>query len=303
MGLDAQHRKLVITMPRRGAFFALWLVALLPGIAGAWGAEGHRIVGAMAEDLLDARTRAAVRELAGGESLADVATWMDEERPRLQYQLPGSAAWHYEDIPVCGPRGEPSCPQGNCASKALQHYRTVLADRHASAAERLLALRIVVHLVGDIHQPLHLADNGDRGGNEIVLIGRESARPGRWDSAGAGGSSHGRNLHSAWDVDFVRRAVHGETDAQFVANLIAEHSLDRRRIEAGTPADWMAESHRIAQDFAYGRLPGFACGHRYVAPIELSSGYREEATRIVRERLADAGIRLAVVLQAALEGP
>ncbi len=290
-------------MRRPRAFWVWALAALLPGVAGAWGAEGHRIVGTVAEDLLDARTRAAVRELAGGESLADIATWMDEERPRLQHQLPGSTAWHYEDIPVCGARGEPSCPQGNCASKALQRYRAVLADRHASDADRLLALRIVVHLVGDIHQPLHLADNDDRGGNEIALAGREPSPSGRWSPPRSSGTHHGRNLHSAWDVDFVRRAAHGETETQFAAELVAEYGPHRLRIEGGTPAEWMAESHRVARDFAYSRLPGFACGPRYQGPVELSAVYRDEATLIVRERLAEAGIRLAVVLQAALEGP
>jgi S1/P1 Nuclease len=277
------------------------LGALTSPPAGAWGAEGHRIIADVAESLLDARSRAAIRELAGGESLANIATWMDEERPRLQRELPGSSAWHYDDIPVCAPADGHSCPNGHCASRALATYRGVLADRHASPAERLLALRIVVHLVGDIHQPLHMADNDDRGGNAVRILGsRASVERGPESESGAPGRPT-RNLHAVWDVDFVRRTARHASPAELASRLIAEHRADRSRIEAGTPADWMAESHAIARDFAYGQLPGFACGERGPRSVALPERYQVEATRIVRERLADAGIRLAVVLRAALD--
>ena len=247
--------------------------AWAPVTAYAWGAQGHRIVGSIAEDLLDPPTRAALHDLAGQESLADLATWMDEERPRLSHSLPGSARWHYDDIPVCQASGAQPCLRGDCASKALERYRAILAHRTADPEQRLLALRILVHVVGDIHQPMHAADDEDRG------------------------------LHSVWDVDFVRDAVGGESEKEFAADRVAEHARDLKRIEAGTFTTWIGESHAIARDFAYGQLPGFACGQRLNDPVMLSSRYRNEAPRIVTERLADAGIRLAAILRATLGRP
>jgi len=270
------------------------VLGMAPAHVWAWGAEGHRIVGQVAEDLLDARTRAAVRALAGQESLADLATWMDEERPRLSHALPGSSAWHYDDIPVCG-TPIVRCNHGDCASKALSHYREVLADRSADPAQRLLALRIVVHLVGDIHQPLHAADHDDRGGNDVQIAFSES-RTGR-------PRKHEHSLHSAWDVDFVRDAVRRASVPEFSANLIAEHGREFNRIEAGSFDGWIAESHAVAARVAYGHLPGFACGLKPQGTLFLPREYRQEAVQIVRDRLAIAGIRLARLLQTTIGQP
>lgn len=293
-----------MTAVRHGCLLGLWLLGLFASpLAAAWGAQGHRIVGDVAESLLEPVSRAEVRHLTGGQSLAEVATWMDEERPRLQHALPGSSAWHYEDRPVCPDPGADACPSGNCASRAIARYRAILADRKASTADRLLALRVIVHLMGDVHQPLHMADNHDRGGNEVAIATdrreRGFGRLPRHATAGRGG----RSLHSVWDVDFVRRAVGRESETEFAADLLAEHARDLTRIESGTPEQWMAESHGLAEHVVYGRLPGFACGQTAAEPVVLTETYREAAIRTVREQLAAAGIRLAVVLRAALAGP
>ncbi|MBS0396728.1 MAG: S1/P1 nuclease, partial [Proteobacteria bacterium] len=200
----------------------LALLALLgAGRALAWGPEGHRIAGLVAEQLLDARSRAALRELVGDESLADVGEWMDRERERLRREWPGSAQWHYDNRPVCEP-GAPAerwCPDGQCASRAYASALARLADRGAPRAARRDALRIVVHVLEDLHQPLHAADHDDRGGNELrVRVGRRG---------------HPKPLHAAWDGAFVKRAVRGESEAAFAARLVAEHRASRERLEAG----------------------------------------------------------------------
>jgi hypothetical protein len=276
------------------------VLAALPLVAHAWGAQGHRVIGRIAQELLDARTQASIRELAGQESLEDLATWMDEERPRLSHQLPGSAQWHYDDLPLCG-RPLENCPNGNCASHALPRYRAILADHRSDPTERLMALRIVVHLVGDIHQPLHAADNADHGGNDVDVSMPTSGRGLRH----ARSHGHGRNLHSFWDVELVRRAADSASNAQFAAELIAEHRRDRSRIESGTFQDWINESNNLARRVAYGHLPGFSCGHSVGddEPVELPIAYGIEGANLVRERLAVAGFRLAAVLRDALTPP
>ena len=207
-----------------GALLALGLAPAGP--ARAWGAEGHRIVGLVAERLLDARTRAALKALAGDDSLADLGLWMDRERDRLRSELPGSERWHYDNRPLCAPAtplGE-YCADGNCAARAFDRASARLADRGAPRADRLEALRIVVHVLADLHQPLHAADNDDRGGNEVLVrVGRRS-RP--------------KSLHAAWDADFVKRAVRGESEEAFAERLVGEHRATLGRLEAGGRASW-----------------------------------------------------------------
>jgi hypothetical protein len=273
---------------RRWLAIAL-LAAWLPGApAFGWGAAGHRIAGRVADELLDARTRAALAALSGTTSLAELGLWLDQQRDRLRAAEPGSERWHYDDRPVC--RAElplaAYCADGSCASRAYAHYLAVLRDRQAPAESRRFALQVVVHVLEDIHQPLHAADNGDRGANSVaVRVGRRG-RP--------------KPLHAAWDVDFVRRAARGASEASFAARLVAEHRATRARIEAGDFANWLQESYRLAHDYAYGRLPEFACGAPSRSVLRLSAEYSDGAAEIVSEQLARAGIRLAAVLRAAL---
>jgi hypothetical protein len=275
--------------PLAAACLALLLAAgLMPSPARAWGAEGHRIVARVADELLDARTRAALQQIAGDESLEDAATWLDRERMHLRSTLRGSPRWHYDDRPLCDPAVGPDqyCADGQCASRAYARYLARLGDRGASREERLFALHVVVHLIGDAHQPLHAADHDDRGGNEVrVLVGRRK-RP--------------TPLHAAWDVDFVKQAVRGSSEEAFAARLVEAHRSERAALERGGFDGWLGESYAIARDYTYGRLPGFACNQAASDPVRITPEYAAGARRIVEERLARAGIRLAAVLRATL---
>ena len=180
----------------------LGLVPAAP--ASGWGAAGHRIVGLVADELFDGRSRAALRDLAGGESLADIGLWMDCERPRLHAGPPDSERWHYDDRTVCRPAATAASyfEGGACASAVFSRYRAHLADHDLPRAERLLALRIVVHVLGDVHEP----------------------------------------LHAACDTDFVKRAVRGESEAGFAHRPVLRHREDRGAIEAGDIAASIQES-------------------------------------------------------------
>ena len=279
----------MLSCARRRAPLGLLLPLLLSALpAFGWGAEGHRIVGAIADGLLDAPTRARLAGIAGEQSLAELGLALDRDKRELEQRLPGSSRWHFDNRPDCGARERPAryCPDGACASAAYAKYRAILADRRASAAERLLALKVVVHVLADIHQPLHVADHADRGGNSL-----EVAR---------GRGRHPKPLHAAWDTDFVKRAMHGERQQEFVGELIAEYSSARPRIASGSVVDWMDESWHLAHDYAFGRLPGFSCGAADPKFVRLGADYADGAAPIVREQLARAGIRLAAELQATL---
>ena len=269
--------------------------------ACAWGPQGHRTVGAIADRLLTPEARAMVGELlaadrdkfgnpSGRTTLEAVAVWADEIR--------GTAAdeprWHYDDAPVCGTLARDSyCPHGQCNSAQLERLTAVLADARAAPLARNEALKWVVHLVGDIHQPLHAADNGDQGGNRVAV-------------ALAGVRTRGReNLHRAWDTELVTQALHTRNRQQPPADIDAlAREAQRLVAEAGqgTPADWARQSASLAKNVAY-QYPGFACGTVPDGLVVLDGDYQSEAAGIVRERLLVAGGRLSNLLNEVLVTP
>lgn len=267
----------------------LAVVTAMPRQAGAFGAAGHRVSGQIAEALLTERTRAALGDLLGTVDLAALSVAADEQRAALAARWPESPRWHYDDRLVCHPdlRYEDYCPHDACASAAIARFRAVLADGRAPREARAEAAMFIVHLVGDIHQPLHAADNNDRGGNatRVILPGETRPRP----------------LHAAWDVSFVERALDGRTVRTAAGDWLAAYR-DRVAAYAGGSVDaWMGESYALAAEFAYGALPGFACDAAPAAPVVLPEAYVHRATELMPELLVKAGARMAAVLNAALD--
>jgi hypothetical protein len=272
-------------------------VATVPG-AWAWGPQGHRTVGAIADRLLTPAARAQVAQLlaadldklgnpSGRTTLESVAVWADEvrgtpaDRPR----------WHYDDVPLCGSAPRASyCPAGECNSAQLERLTAVLTDARADLRARNEALKWIVHLVGDIHQPLHAADNGDLGGNRVHV-------------ALAGVHTRGRlTLHGVWDSELVRLALETRSRQQPPRDIDAL-AREARNLTAqagqGTPSGWASESNHLARNVAY-QYPGFACGRVPVGIVVLDGNYQREAEGIVRERLLLAGGRLANLLNETL---
>ena len=264
----------------------------------AWGPQGHRTVGAIADRLLTPAARAQVAELladdldkfgnpSGRTTLESVAVWADEirgtpaDRPR----------WHYDGVPLCGSSlRESYCPGGECNSAQLERLTLVLADRHAELRARNEALKWIVHLTADLHQPLHTADNGDHGGNRVRV-------------ALVGVRTRGRlTLHGAWDSELVTLAL-GTRNRQQPPRDIDALAREARSLtlEAGqgTPLSWASESNHLARNVAY-QYPGFACGSVPAGRVVLDRDYQREAGRIVRERLLLAGGRLANLLNETL---
>lgn len=281
---------------------------LIPGVvltlacapcAFAWGPQGHRTIGAIADRLLTPQAHAAVAALlaadldrfgnaSGRRTLEAVSVWADEIRGTAQDR----PRWHYDDMPVCGavpPRGE-YCRGGECNSAQLERLIAVLGDPRADARARNEALKWVVHLLGDLHQPLHAADNGDAGGNRVSV-------------ALAGVRTRGReNLHRAWDGELVRLALGTRGHQQPPADIDAL-ALEAQALAAtagqGSPASWARESNSLARNVAY-QTPGFRCGRTPPDIVLLDPAYQHEAESIVRERLLLAGGRLARLLNGLL---
>ncbi len=146
-------------------FVVNWLISgslLLASVAAhAWGYDGHRIAADVASGLLTQQARIRVGELLMGGSLADVASYMDDERRSLKHQIPGSDKWHYDNIPVCGKATAAAvCHNGDCATARIDQLSKLLADRKTDQATRVFAVKALVHLIADIHQPFHAANSG-----------------------------------------------------------------------------------------------------------------------------------------------
>ena len=283
--------------PLRRLAAALLLAGCAP-LAAAWGPQGHRTVGAIADRLLTPPARAAVLQLLSGDldkfghasgrsTLAAVSDWADEIRGTPADQ----PRWHYDDIPVCGRAPRDSyCAGAQCNSAQLEQQTALLRDARAPLRERNEALKWLVHLVADIHQPLHAADNHDHGGNDVPVVL-------------AGVRTRGReSLHRAWDNELVKLALQARNRQQPPAN-IAALALEARSLAAdagqGSPDSWAFESNNLARNVAY-TYPGFACNIVPQGIVVLDAAYQQQAAAIVRERLLLAGARHAAVVNETL---
>lgn len=253
-----------------------FLIAVQPAPAWAWGPMGHHLAGRLAERHLTPKARAAVMELLEpGETMAAASTWADEHRRDIK----GSGAWHYVDIPLDQERYDDrfagDVPEKGCIVPKIREFRAVLEDRGRSPEERRLALRFLIHLVEDLHMPLHVGDNHDRGGNDTQVRFFD----------------RGTNMHRLWDGDMIAGAEAAEE--KWLAELIAMDTPEARaRAMAGTVEDWATESLLIARD-AY-QDP--ATGRKIRPGTKLGEPYRAKNLPVARRRLYQGGVRLAMVL-------
>lgn len=255
---------------RRLLLLGLISSAAIAPAAHAWGFEGHRMVAALAEPLLSRPAAAEVQRLLAlepGASFSRIATWADEIRS------PVSGPWHYVNFPQgdCHYVQPRDCPKGACVVEALP-AQVALLKSDASDAERLVALKYVVHLVGDVHQPLHAGHGEDKGGNlfQVQLLGQ------------------GRNLHSLWDTGMIMNhaggaaALREAVRAQLPGGPVAGQPL--------AAAQWAEESCRLVE------VEGF-----YPASHKVDADYLDAHEATLKARLGQAALRLAALLNDALK--
>jgi hypothetical protein len=269
----------------------------------AWGDEGHAVIALIAQHYLNPVTNRRVDALLAADpdpltadTIAAAATWADKYRDtdrdgaRQRTRL-----WHFVDLEISSPDldracfGHPALPKGTLASDGpaqdcvvdkIDEFMAELKDPATDASERVVALKFLLHLVGDLHQPLHASDDHDRGGND--------------KRASAIGFKAG-TLHHYWDTEFVD--LLGADEKRVAAGLVSHISIaDARAWSRGTPSDWAFDSFRIAKNDAYGRLPQPNARGSY----RLQNDYVAMATRDVAMQLSKAGVRLAMLLNDAL---
>lgn len=245
--------------------------------AFGWGPAGHHLVARLAAAHLTPAAAARVAEILGpGITIQSIATWPDE----IRRERADTAPWHYIDIPIDQPHLDMArdCPKGDCVLAKIEDFKKVVVDPAATPVQRREALMFLVHFVGDMHQPLHCADNKDKGGNGVRLdfFGQPS------------------NLHSAWDSGLLGRI--GQEDA-----LFTQYSKDltgklAKKWGQGTVAMWAEESHKAAQKVVYGKLPQAPPG----GPVKVDAAYQRLAEPVIKKQIEKAGARLAALLNATL---
>jgi hypothetical protein len=272
----------------KGFALVVVLATIFSSTAHAWGNEGHRIIGYIAASLLSDTARQQLRQLLGDVDLAHIANELDDNREVIEQRHPGASRWHYENRSICG--NEISCPQGQCVTQQIERYLRVLKDKRATGEQRVEAIVIVVHLVGDLHQPLHLSDNRDRGGNDVWVLLPRDAEPHR--------------LHEVWDTRLVKMNMQRRAPSKYAQFLMRDFDAKFADWRSGNVQSWAAETHRLGSERAYRALPNFECAiraHNGGEAIPLQQSYVDASRKVVAEQLAKAGVRLAATLNAAFE--
>lgn len=233
----------------------LLLALLLSPNAFGWGAFGHRVIGALAERRLCKEAAEHARATLGGQSLSEASTWADEKRtdPAYRYMKP----WHYVGMPFGShyedDRHDPRGDVVTAVASALERLRA-----NETAAE---GLRMLIHFVGDAHQPLHAGRHEDGGGNavDVTWFGKDDS------------------LHHVWDTGLPTKS--GLTVEALAAELDADHG----EVALARPADWVDESSALAPTV-------------YPESPRLGDEYVRKFLPVAKRRLFEAGVRLATLL-------
>ena len=240
------------------------LIILLTISAFGWGPTGHRVAGLVAEKYLSKKAKKELLRILNGQSLAMASTWMDEIRSDSTYDY--MSDWHWVTIQDRQTYVQSEKNPNGDVIQTLERIITALKSKKLSAKEETEYIKMLIHLVGDIHQPLHVAGGNDRGGNDVKVT---------WFRADS-------NLHRVWDSDMI-----DDTKLSFTELAESLEKPDAVKLNAWQQAsvlDWANESmsyrHQV-YDYGNGKL-GYL--------------YSYNNFHIVRIRLLQAGIRLAGVL-------
>ena len=272
--------------------WALLVLALAPATTFAWSALGHRLVGDLAATRLTPQASAEVARLLAGEpdaTLGGVSNWADELRDSDPQRFKATAAWHYIDSKdgSCHFVLPRDCPDGNCVVAAIDAQRRILADRKQSPAARRDALKFVVHLVADAHQPLHADYRRDAGGNQFDVNLRTDLEPEAYARKSYVNGVMSTNLHAVWDYYVLASAR--LTPKQYLARL--QPRLPRlKAAQIGNPLAWAQESCALID-----------ARQLYPARHSMDHAYLTQMRPLAERRVETAAVRLAAVLNQALQ--
>ncbi len=311
------------------------LIALLPLLAPtagwAWGCTGHEVVAYIAAQNLNPKAAKQVAGLLKNAKYAKgvirycaatdlgkmeyFSTWADDTRTTT------TASWHFWDIPLdkTTATSDEFCDPG-CVVHALTNQLVILRNSHKPRLARQQALMYIIHFVGDSHQPMHISDNGDRGGNCVPIDFEWKNNTTHTKEESKSPGSYSPNLHSIWDSSIIEsmtgtlnKTNRDQRTKAFADSVIEEYhseisSLSSSQVDFQA---WALQTHPLAKSNAYDPLPAKiaedANPHTLKNCVGVSNGffqlhelanddYVKQAQPIVKEQLARAGARLAATL-------
>lgn len=244
-------------------------LALAPSTALAWGKTGHRVIGSIAQRHLTPRAAAGVKRILGVETLAEASNWPDFMRSDTgDFWQHTASPWHYVTVPRGKIYADVGAPPEGDAVTALERFSSTIRDPKAALADKQLALRFIVHIIGDLQQPLHAGNGSDKGGNDVKVT--FNGKP--------------TNLHALWDRALVddEQLSYSEM-AAWLGNRITP--ADVKAWSTTDPRVWIAESAEL-RDLIYPANGETNLSYRYVF----------EHTAQMELRLEQGGVRLAAYL-------
>lgn len=233
-----------------------------------WGQKGHDTVAYIAENHLTPAAKTAVDSILEGKTMVYWANWLDNASHSQDYAY--TKTWHYKNIDEgLAFEDAPNIPEGNIV-EAIYSQTDVLTDPEASTADKNLALKMVIHFLGDIHQPMHMGRATDRGGNyhKVKFFSKPT------------------NLHSVWDTDILEAAhAWSHTEWQREIDLLPPMEEEAIIME-GNPETWGKETYGVCSEIYSATPEGQTLSYDYIAAW----------TSVIESQLLKGGLRLADVL-------
>lgn len=262
-------RKLA-TMKRRllafGIILSLAFNVKAMGSDEDWGSKGHRAVAAIATKYLKPKTRKAIEKLLGAETLVTVSTYGDEIKSYEEYRKYSS--WHYVNIAPGLTYAEADKNEYGDLVQGIRTCKEILLSDESSEEEKVFYLKMLVHFIGDLHQPLHLGHAEDKGGNDFQV---------RW-------FNDGTNLHSLWDTKMIES--YGMSYSELATNFGEVSKTEYKALTSGDVLDWVSEGQDLAEMVYASAEIGEKLSYRYQA----------DNYHIIQEQLQKGGVRLAAFL-------
>ena len=233
-----------------------------------WGQTGHRVVGYIAEANLSKRALKKINKLLGGHSIAYYSTYADEIKSESAYNKYGP--WHYVNYPMSETYKLEEASEKGDLVQGIYTCIQIIQSANTSKEEKAFHLKLLIHFVGDAHQPLHVGQSEDRGGNNIKV---------KWFSTSS-------NLHRVWDSNLIES---WGMDAKTLSEeLMRGTSVTQRNSFAkGNITEWIEESHQIAREIYNSAKDGDRLGYRY----------SYDHNSLLFEQLRKGGYRLAKLLE------
>jgi hypothetical protein len=313
------------------------LMFALPAKSWAWGCVGHQVVAYIASQNLNPVAAAKVKDLLSNATygfprfcspttlgnIEKFATWADDAR------TDANAGWHFWDIPLAlDTASMPAYCAAGCVVQAIQTQVATLTSATSTRADQQTALKFLIHLVGDAHQPMHIVDNGDRGGNCVPVTfkftGQTHATKEAKDKNGNPDGSYSPNLHSIWDDNVIstmtgveNKTNHDALTKKFADSIVTEYaatigSEKTKTVDFTTAVEsWAVAAHELAKPKSYDAMPVAipvdpsphtltgceGVSSQFVGLNEVAQGkFITDAQPVIKQQLALAGGRLAAAL-------